>query len=83
MLTLTRRLLPQLDEAAFEEYRPDRDHREKIAAARVRGEKLATELPNSITRCLCGATFDSHKPEESLPHRRHIYAGQAVDGISR
>jgi hypothetical protein len=24
--------------------------------------------------CVCGEMFDSHDPEGSLPHRRHIYA---------
>jgi hypothetical protein len=27
-------------------------------------------------RCVCGETFGSHKPDESLPRRRHIYAAQ-------
>jgi len=27
--------------------------------------------------CVCGVVFDSHDPERSLPHRRHIYAAKA------
>jgi hypothetical protein len=47
-----------------------------IRAKRDRGEKLDTEIPNSMMRCVCGVVFDSHDPEGSLPHRRHIYAAQ-------
>jgi hypothetical protein len=43
---------------------------------RARGEKLNTEIPNSMMRCVCGVVFNSHDPEGSLPHRRHIYAAQ-------
>lgn len=27
--------------------------------------------------CVCGVTFNSHKPAESYDHRAHIYAAQA------
>jgi hypothetical protein len=57
--------------------------RAEIVAVRERGEKLPSELPTSMMRCVCGVKFDSHRPDESLPHRRHIYAAQAADGISR
>ena len=70
-------MLPTLTEAAFEEWRSDRDFRAKIRETRARGEKLDTEIPNSMMRCVCGVVFDSHDPEGSLPHRRHIYAAQA------
>jgi hypothetical protein len=33
--------------------------------------------PSSLMRCVCGVTFDSHKPAESYDHRLHIYAAQA------
>jgi hypothetical protein len=46
-------------------------------AIRARGEKLPTEFPNSMMRCICGVSFDSHKPAESYDHRGHIYAAQA------
>jgi hypothetical protein len=74
------RLLPTLTEEAFDEWRQDRDFRAKIRETRARGEKLDTEIPNSMMRCVCGEMFDSHDPQGSLPHRRHIYAAQA-DGI--
>ena len=69
-------LLPTLTEAAFAEWRSDRDFRAKIREKRTRGEKLDTEIPNSMMRCVCGEMFDSHDPGGSLPHRRHIYAAQ-------
>jgi hypothetical protein len=71
-------LLPTLTEGAFAEWRSDREFRAAIRAKREHGEKLDTEIPNSIMRCVCGETFDSHKPEQSFPHRRHIYAAQAT-----
>jgi hypothetical protein len=46
----------------------------KIREKHARGEKLDTEVPSSMMRCVCGEMFDSHDPEGSLPHRRHIYA---------
>jgi hypothetical protein len=30
-----------------------------------------------MMRCVCGVTFDSHKPAESYVHRAHVYAAQA------
>jgi hypothetical protein len=42
-----------------------------------RGEKMPTQFPSSLMRCACGVRFDSHKPDESGPHREHIYAAQA------
>jgi hypothetical protein len=70
-------LLPTLAEAAFDEWRSDRDFRAKIRETRERGEKLDTERPSSMMLCVCGEMFDSHDPAGSLPHRRHIYAAQA------
>jgi hypothetical protein len=69
-------LLPKIPEGAFDEYRRDRARRAEIAAVHARREKLLTELPNSLMRCICGVTFDSHKSAESYDHRRHIYAEQ-------
>jgi len=77
------RLLPKIPEGAFAEYRRDRAWRAEVAAARERGEKLPSEVPISMMRCVCGVKFDSHRPDESLPHRRHIYAAQSSDGTPR
>jgi hypothetical protein len=46
-----------------------------------RGERMPTQVPNSMMRCPCGVRFDSHKPDESYPHRQHIYAKQRSEGI--
>ncbi len=70
-------LLPEIPDGAFDEHRRDRECRAEIAAVHARGEKLPSELPNSLMRCICGVTFDSHKPAESHDHRVHIYAAQA------
>ncbi|QOZ69134.1 hypothetical protein SAMN05192541_109286 [Bradyrhizobium arachidis] len=70
-------LLPNLSENAFAEWRRDRDWRAEVAQKRARGEKLASEIIRStLMRCPCGTTFDSWKPDESYPHRAHIYAAQ-------
>jgi hypothetical protein len=70
-------LLPEIADGAFDAYRRHREFRAAIAAVHARGEKLPSELPNSLMRCICGLTFDSHKPAESYDHRSHVYAAQA------
>jgi hypothetical protein len=69
-------LLPEIPEGAFEEYRHDREARDEMRAIRARGEKLPSEVSNSMMRCVCGAQFESWKPEESYDHRGHIYAAE-------
>ncbi|WLB24265.1 hypothetical protein [Bradyrhizobium japonicum] len=44
----------------------------------ARDEKPASEIHSSLMRCVCGTMFDSWKPDESYPHRAHIYATQAA-----
>jgi hypothetical protein len=78
-----RALLPTLTEADFDEWRRRRDFVDQMYAMRDRGEKMPTEFPSSLMPCVCGVTFDSHKPEESYQHRKHIYVAQATDGIRR
>ena len=34
-----------------------------------RGEKLPSQIPSSLMLCVCGTTFDSHKPDDSYRHR--------------
>jgi hypothetical protein len=77
------RLLPNLSEASFHEWRDRRDHTALKYAMWACGERMPTQKPNSIMRCPRGATFDSHDPEGSYVHRGHIYAAQAADGIRR
>jgi hypothetical protein len=66
--------LAQRNEAAFDAWRRDRESRDEIRAIHARGEKLPSEIPSSLMRCVCGVTFDSHKPAESYEHRVHISA---------
>jgi hypothetical protein len=70
-------LLSQIPAGAFDEYRHDREHRARIRTVHARGERLPSETPSSLMRCVCGVIFDSHKPAESYDHRLHIYAAQA------
>lgn len=72
-----RNIFPEIPDGAFEEYRCDREARAEIRAIRARGEKLPSEIPSSLMRCVCGVTFDSHTPAESYDHRGHIYAAHA------
>jgi hypothetical protein len=69
--------LPKRTEADFEAWRHDRDSRAEMRAIHARGEKMPSEIPSSLMRCVCGVTFDSHKPAESYDHRVHIYAARA------
>jgi hypothetical protein len=70
-------LLPHIRAGAFNEYRRDRDRRAEIRAIHSRGERLPSEAPSPLMRCVCGVTFDSHKPAESYDHSLHIYAAHA------
>ena len=71
------RLLAEIPDSAFEEYRDDRETRAEIRAKRPRGEKLDSEIPSSMMQCACGIRFDSHVLAANLVHLPHIYAAQA------
>lgn len=77
------RLLRTRTEADFEAWRHWRDWTERKYAMWERGEKLPSQIPSSLMRCTCGATFDSHRPAENQIHAPHIYAAQKRDGIAR
>ncbi|MET4631006.1 hypothetical protein ABIB83_008066 [Bradyrhizobium sp. I1.8.5] len=66
-------LRPTIPDAAFAEWRHDRDWRAEMKAKRARGEKLDSKIRNTLMRCICGTTFDSWKPGP----RATIYAAQA------
>jgi hypothetical protein len=74
-----KKLLPEIPEGAFEEYRQDRESRAEMKAIRALGEKLPSEVFSSMMRCVCRAQFHSWRPEESHDHCGHIYAAQAED----
>jgi hypothetical protein len=77
------RLLPTLTEEDFDRWREARDFTAKKYSMWKRGELLPSQKPNTMMRCPCGATFDSHDPSGSYVHRGHIYKEQATDGIRR
>lgn len=53
-------LLPGIPEGAFKEYQRERESRAEMKIDRARGEKLPSQIPSSLMRCVCGVTFDSH-----------------------
>ena len=70
-------------EADFQAWRDARDWTARKFAMWERGERLPSQNPNSMMTCPRGEFFDSHDPEGSYVHRRHIDAAQATDGIRR
>jgi hypothetical protein len=64
-------------EADYQEWRDQRDRTARKYTSWARGEKLPSQIPSSMMRCVCGVRFDSHRPAESYDHRAHIYAAQA------
>jgi hypothetical protein len=76
-------LLARRTEADFQAWRDDRDWHERKYGMWGRGEKMPSQKPNSLMRCACGATLDSHRPEDNLIHAPHIYASQQRDGVRR
>jgi hypothetical protein len=72
-----RELSTKKTEADYQVWRDARDWTERKCAMWARREKLPSQIPSSIMRCTCGVRFDSHKPDESYEHRRHIYAAQS------
>jgi hypothetical protein len=66
-------LLPTLTEADFDRWREARDRTAEKYTMRERREKLPSQKPNTMMRCPCGETFDSHDPAGSYVHRAHIY----------
>jgi hypothetical protein len=76
-------LLPTLTEADFDRWREALDRTALKYAMWERREKMLSQKPNTMMRCPCGETFDSHDPAGSYVHRSHIYESQANDAIRR
>jgi hypothetical protein len=68
-------LQPNIPDAAFEEWRHQRDFTERKYAEWDRGE-CPSRIASSMMTCPCGVRFDSWKPDESYDHRGHIYAAE-------
>jgi hypothetical protein len=75
-------LLPTLTEADFDRWREARDFTARKYAMWERGELAPSQKPNTLMRCSCGETFDSHDPDGSYVHRVH-YAKQATEVTRR
>ena len=55
-------------EADYEEWRHQRDWTAHKYAMWERGERMPTQIPNSMMRCACDVTFDSHVLPQNLIH---------------
>ena len=44
------------------------------------GELLPSQKPNSMMRCPCGETFDSHRLEHTVVHVPHITTARVAAG---
>jgi hypothetical protein len=70
-------------EPDYQAWRDQRDWTARKYAMWERGERMPSQEPNSLMRCPCGETFDSHTLAHTLIHVPHITAAQQRDGISR
>jgi hypothetical protein len=68
--------LANRSDADFQAWRHQRDQTAWKYSMWERGELLPSQKPNTMMRCPCGITFDSHDPAGSYVHRQHIYAAQ-------
>jgi hypothetical protein len=78
-----RRLLSKVTEADFQAWRDARDWTERKYAMWQRGERFPSQMPNTLMRCPCGETFDSHRLEHTLIHVPHITKAHQADEIRR
>jgi hypothetical protein len=70
-------------EADFQEWRDQRDRIARKYALWDAGERLPSRQPNSMMRCACGESFDSHRLEQSLIHVPHLTAEHHAREIRR
>jgi hypothetical protein len=76
--------LPKRTEADFEAWRHDLDSRAQMRAIHAHGEKLPSEIPSSLMRCVCGASplIATSRPRVmitgciSMPRTRRESAGE-------
>jgi hypothetical protein len=64
--------LSKRTEADFQTWRDARDWTERKYAMWERGERMPSQKPNTLMRCPCGKTFDSHRLEHTLIHVPHM-----------
>jgi hypothetical protein len=76
--------LSRRTEADFQAWRDHQEWIDQRYGMWERGEPLPSQQPNSMMRCPCGETFDSHSAEQSQTHVPHITAAhQAREGRGR
>ena len=64
--------LSKRTEADFQAWRDARDWTARKYAMWEAGEKFPSQKPNSLMKCPCGETFDSHRLEHTVIHVPHI-----------
>ena len=67
-------LLAKRTEADFREWRDHRDWTARKYAMWQAGEKLPSQKPSTLMKCVCGQQFDSHRIEDTIIHVPHITA---------
>jgi hypothetical protein len=73
----------QANGGRFAGRRDQRDWTERKYAMWETGEKMPSQKPNSLMRCPCGETFDSHLLEHTVIHVPHITKANQADEIRR
>ena len=75
--------LSNRSESDFRAWRDQRDWTERKYVMWERGERMPTQKPNSLMRCPCGETFDSHLLAHTMIHVPHITKAHQADEIRR
>jgi hypothetical protein len=78
-----RRFSARRTPADYQAWRDQRDWTARKYAMWERGERMPSQIPNSMMRCPCGETFDGHRLAHTMIHVPHITAAQRLDGIRR
>ena len=65
-------------DADFAAWRHQQDWTARKYAMWERQEKMPSQKPNTMMRCPCGETFDSHRLEYTVIHVPHISAAQSI-----
>jgi hypothetical protein len=68
-------------EADFQEWRRQRDFTERKYGMWKAGERCPSQKPNTMMRCPCGESFDSHRLEHTVIHVPHITAAQRANEV--
>jgi hypothetical protein len=77
------RFLSKRTEPDLQAWRDERDCTARKYAMWEAGEKMPSQKPSSLMKCLCGATIDTHRIQDTMVHVPHITAAHAADGIRR